>query len=362
MPSRRERLFAVLDEIGAQAFVSGKRPNQLYLLDHPDPSTVISRDNCRAVLFAPDRTVVFPGVWISNACRDLLANCEVVPNELGDPSPDEQLVARLKKEQYRKIVLDQASGELEQLLGREVPGSEVVVDDIATVLRRTKDERDLQGMREAARIADLGMTTAFQAIGPGITCLEVIAEGVAAMLRAGAEDADMKPAAGEGTFYLDSAEDPRRVIREGDMIFIDMSIHVHGYLGDMTRASIVGEGTKEQRELLETVQQAYRLATQAMVPGASGGAIYQKVVDHYAGKGWEKYYVHHLSHGLGLGGDRPRIGRGVDETLQVGDVLSCEPGLYIPGIGGARVENMLYVTEEGVEELTRCPLEPPMGF
>ena len=70
----------------------------------------------------------------------------------------------------------------------------------------------------------------------------------------------------------------------------------------------------------------------------------------------------HLSHGLGLGGDLPRIARGVDDALRLGDALSCEPGLYIPGIGGARVENMLYIGDGGVETLTRCPLEMPMGF
>ena len=80
MPSRSERLFAALAARGADAFVSANRPNQLYLLDHPDPSAVISRPNCAAIIFAPSQTVVFPGVWISNACRDLLTDCEVVPN------------------------------------------------------------------------------------------------------------------------------------------------------------------------------------------------------------------------------------------------------------------------------------------
>jgi len=362
MASRRERLFAAVDKLQGRAFVCGKRPNQLYLLDHPDPSTVISRGNCHAIVFTPDQTVVFPGVWISNACRDLLENCEVVTNELGDPSPDEQLVARLKKEGYGKIVCDQMSGGLAAMLAEEVPGMEVVVDDLVTLLRRTKDEGDIAGMREAARVADLGMETAFATIKPGVTCGAAIAEGTAAMLRAGAEQVSMAPASGVGTCYLDSAEDPRRVIREGDMVFIDMGIYVHGYLGDMTRANIVGEGTAGQRELLETVQGAYALATGMMKPGAPTAPIYQAVVDHYASKGWEKYYVHHLSHGLGLGGDLPRIARGVEDVLQVGDALSCEPGLYIPGIGGARVENMIYINESGAESLTKCALEPAMGL
>ncbi|MEW6754045.1 MAG: Xaa-Pro peptidase family protein [Candidatus Latescibacterota bacterium] len=361
MTTRKQRLWAALDEIGASAFVACRWPNQLYLLDHPDPSSVISRGNCHAILFAPQQTVVFPGVWISNACRDLLGGCEVVTNDLGDPAPEQQLALRLQREGYRKVVCDQAGGALAALLAQTAAGLEVVADDVVTRLRRTKDDRDLAAMREAARVADLGMVAAFRAIRPGVRCADVIAEGVATMLRAGAEYADMRPASGEGTCYLDSAEDPRRVIRAGDMVFLDMIIHVHGYLGDMTRAGIVGEGTRQQRELLSTVQQAYALATGMMRPGAKAAGIYQAVVDHYAAGGLERYWVHHLSHGLGLGGDLPRIAHGSEDVLQAGDALSCEPGLYVPGVGGARVENMLHITPAGVEELTRCPLEPPMG-
>ncbi len=354
MPSRRERLFEALDRAGAQGFIAHHRPNQLYLLDHPDPSTVISRANCHAILFTRERTVVVPGVWISNACRDLLPGCEVIPNDLGDPPPDEQLKALLQKVGCKKVVSDR--------LNPQVPGTQVMVEDIGAILRRRKDERDLAGMREAARVADLGMATAFKAIRPGVTALDAIAEGTAAMLRAGAESVSMAPAVGIGTYYLDSGEDPRRVIEEGDMVFIDMGIYVHGYLGDMTRAGIVGQGTAQQRELLQTVQQAYKLASQAMVPGAESRKIYQSVVDHYAKKGWARYFVHHISHGLGLGGDLPAINRQSTDVLQAGDALSCEPGVYVPGVGGARVENMIYVSEKGPEELTKCPLEPQMGF
>lgn len=354
MHSRRQRLAAVLDRAGAQAFLVHQRANQLYFLDHPDPSTVISRGSCHAILFSADHTVVFPGVWFSYACRDLLTNCEVVTCELGDPSPAEQLDAYLKKTGLKKVLSDQ--------LDPQISGTEVVVDDVGAVLRRTKDERDLARIREAARIADLGMSTAFRAVRPGLTTLEVTAEGTAAMLRAGAEYAVMNPAVGIGTYYLDSGEDPRRVIREGDMLFIDMAAYVHGYLGDMTRAVIVGEGTPAQRELLATVHHAYHTASQAMVPGAEGRRIYQSVVDIYAAKGWAKYFVHHLSHGLGLGSDRPGINRDSGDVLQAGDALSCEPGVYVPGLGGARVENMIYVSEKGPEELTKCPIVPELGF
>lgn len=99
-----------------------------------------------------------------------------------------------------------------------------------------------------------------------------------------------------------------------------------------------------------------------MYPGADGADIYRRVVACFAEQGWETYYVHHLSHGLGLGGDAPRIGREIADVLQVGDALSCEPGVYVPGLGGARVENMIYVGPDGPEALTKCPLDLPMDL
>jgi len=361
MTTRRERVLARLDQLNADALVLAKRPNQLYLLDHPDPSTVISRANCAFALFTASDTTVFPGVWISNACRDLLTGCEVVTNDLGDPPPEAQLVERLKAMSPGRVVFDQLSPAVLDLLARDTASTDALEDDVVTEVRRTKDARDLAGMREAARVADLGMQTAFRMVRPGVTCGEVIAAGTAAMLRDGAESAAMAPASGVGTQYLDSAEDPRRVIGEDEMIFIDMGIHVHGYLGDMTRAAIVGEGTPQQRDLLQVVQAAYRLASQAMVPGADTADIYRSVVEHYRVRGWDRYFVHHISHGLGLGGDGPRCARGASDILQVGDALSCEPGCYVPGIGGARVESMIHVGEAGPEELTTTPIDPELG-
>lgn len=358
--TRSERLALALQERAADVFITSSRPNQLYFLNHPEPSSVISRANCRAIVFGCEVPVVFPGVWISNACRDLLTSCEVVENALGDPPPEAQLLSYLQRAGWKRIVVDQ-QGLADSLQGH-LGATEILVEDVGALLRRTKDAVDLAGMREAARIADLGMTAAFAAIRPGLNCLDVIAEGEYAMLKAGAEDAHMAPAVGEGTFYLDSAENPRRTIRQGDMIFIDMAIHVRGYLGDMTRAGIVGEGTAEQRTLLETVQRAYRTGAEAMYPGADGADIYRRVVACFAEQGWETYYVHHLSHGLGLGGDAPRIGREIADVLQVGDALSCEPGIYVPGLGGARVENMIYVGPDGPEALTKCPLDLPMDL
>jgi Xaa-Pro aminopeptidase len=156
--------------------------------------------------------------------------------------------------------------------------------------------------------------------------------------------------------YLDSGSDPRRAIQQGEMVFIDMGLHLQDYLGDQTRAAILGGGTRAQRDLLATIKASYLELEAAIKPGASAKEIYAIALKNLERKGWRKFFVHHISHGLGLGNDLPRIDSTSDDVIQVGDTLSCEPGVYVPGIGGARIENMLYVTENGAEPLTKSPI------
>ena len=81
-------------------------------------------------------------------------------------------------------------------------------------------------------------------------------------------------------------------------------------------------------------------------------------MDIVAEKGWRKYFVHHLSHGLGLGDDLPQITAESEDVLEAGDMMSCEPGVYIPQVGGARIENMVHLTERGPESLTHFTMDP----
>jgi Xaa-Pro aminopeptidase len=357
---RKQRLRGLLDSCESDIFVTTQRPNQLYLLDHPNPTKIISRPNCFAIIFGLDKDVVFPGFWISNACRDLLNRCNVIENRMGDRSPNKQLIDFLGSYNHKKIVVDEPS--LGEEIKEAIPNFKVIVKDIGGLLRRKKDEKDLVGLREAARVADLGITSAFAAIKPGVSCADIAAEGEYVMRKAGAEDVSMAPAVGQGTYYLDSAEDVFRTVREGDMVFIDLAIRVKGYLGDITRAGIVGRGTVEQRLLLDTVRRAYAIGYSHMSSGSNGDSIYKEVAQCFAQHGWEDYFLHHLSHGLGLGGDRPKISRGGSDILEVGDTLSCEPGIYIPGLGGARIENMIHIGDQVTEELTQSSLDLPMGF
>jgi Xaa-Pro aminopeptidase len=363
MADRLTRLATALSDAGHDAYVASQRANQLYWTESAEP--VSDLPNAAFMLLAQDAKVIFPGPAFYYACVDHLPNYEIAPTEVGAPSAQAQLIDQIARRGYRRLVLDSMGRETEENLRNALPNVELVFDSKwGSALRRTKEVAEIEIMREAARISDLGMVAAFAAARPGVSGRAVAAASAAAMLEAGAEEASLQVAVGLATAYQGTGDwvyDPRRVIQSGDMLLVDMAIRYHGYLGDQTRTAIVGEGSAAQRELITTVQEAYRATVAAMRPGASSPDLYRITTDLMERKGWRKYFPHHISHGLGLGGDLPRVAEGSEDILQVGDAFSCEPGVYIPGLGGARFENMLLLTENGIEELTKSPVDPVTG-
>jgi Xaa-Pro aminopeptidase len=360
MTSRLTRLTTALTDAGYDAYIATQRANQLYWTDSTEP--VSDLPNAAYMLLAADAQVLFPGPAFYYACVEHLPNYEIAPTEVGAPSAQAQLTEQIARRGYRRVVLDTMGCDAQEKLRSELPNVELVFDGTwGPKLRRTKDAAEIEIMREAARISDIGMIAAFDAARPGASGRDVAAASAAAMLQEGAEEASLQVAVGLATAYQGTGDwvyDPRRVIQSGDMLLVDMAIRYQGYLGDQTRTGIVGKGSDTQRELIATVQEAYRKTVAAMRPGASSPDLYRITTDLMESKGWRKYFPHHISHGLGLGGDLPRVAEGSDDVLQVGDAFSCEPGVYIPGIGGARFENMLLLTEQGIEELTKSPVDP----
>ena len=364
MSARLLRLTGALEAAEADAFVASQRPNQLYFVTAAEP--VSDLPPVAYVLLAPPDLVIVPGAPFYYACRDHLPGVELAHTEVGGLDTTAALAAEIQRRGYRHVVMDAMSRETEADLRQSLPGVKITLDPtFGPRLRRPKEPGELETIRAAAAIADLGMVAAFRAArepaGRGVSGRDIAAEAAATMLRAGAEEASLQVAVGPATAYMGTGDwvyAPRRLLQPGDLLLVDMAIKLHGYLGDQTRTAIIGEGTAEQTELIRTVQAAYRATVAAMRPGATSAELYAITTDLLEPRGWRKYFPHHISHGLGLGGDLPRISATSDDVLQVGDTLSCEPGVYIPGLGGARFENMLYLGPDGVEELTQSPVDP----
>jgi Xaa-Pro aminopeptidase len=183
-----------------------------------------------------------------------------------------------------------------------------------------------------------------------------------ACLRAGAVSGHTIAAGG------DQACDPHcsgsGVLRANELIIIDVFPRVvaTGYHGDMTRTFLKGKASEEQKRLVATVRAAQQKALESIRAGVTGDSIHQKVVDHFEEHGYRTDraakqpfgFFHGTGHGLGLEvHESPRLSAG-GPKLRAGQVVTVEPGLYYPGLGAVRIEDVVRVTKEGSEMLSNC--------
>ena len=151
-------------------------------------------------------------------------------------------------------------------------------------------------------------------------------------------------------------------LREGASIILDIfpQDEETGYTADMSRTVVKGEPSAELDEMFEAVRGAQSLAATLVRPGATGAEVHGKVVDYFKERGFEsntRGFIHNLGHGVGLDvHELPVLGPGGGE-LAAGNVITLEPGLYYPGKGGIRLEDMGVVTSEGFRDLTTMPRE-----
>jgi Xaa-Pro aminopeptidase len=141
----------------------------------------------------------------------------------------------------------------------------------------------------------------------------------------------------------------------GELGFFDLGFSYRGYKGDLSRAFALGEPSPAARRLVETVDHVQRMAVGLVRPGARCRDLFEAVERAFAEAGYPGNPPHHLGHGLGLGGDRPLLVPTSDDALAEGDVVTIEPGVYVPGVGGARIEDALIVRADGAEALSTAP-------
>lgn len=147
-----------------------------------------------------------------------------------------------------------------------------------------------------------------------------------------------------------------RRIGSGDLILIDFSLVINGWYSDMTRMYAIGEPLPEARHICEVTAQAHRQAARLLRPGVTGAELYQaamRVIDAY---GYKAYFPHALGHGIGHEmHEAPSLCADNREPIPMGTVFSIEPGIYLPGRFGARLENLYYLDEKGAVCLNNTP-------
>lgn len=229
--------------------------------------------------------------------------------------------------------------------------------DLLTALRRVKDAEELSAMEDAQRIAERALEEILHEIRPGVTEKEIAARLQYLMLHYGASDMSFDPIVVSGpNGSLPHGVPSEKTIQSGEFVTMDFGCIYRGYCSDMTRTVAVGSVTDEMRTVYETVLQAQKAGIAAAHAGITGhdldGAA--RAVIEQAGYG--DYFGHSFGHGVGVEiHEAPNASPLNEQPLPAGAVVSAEPGIYLPGKLGVRIEDVIILEEGGCRDLTRAP-------
>ena len=234
------------------------------------------------------------------------------------------------------------------------------IDADLAVLRQVKDAREITAVRRAAEIAIAAVRAGCAAVAAGVSEADVAACCQEVLLRAHTTSPFGVQVASGPRSADPHAQTSLRRLEAGDLVWIDLGAAVDGYCADITRTLAVGEAPPELRRALTVVAEAQRRAIASAAAGVAAEAVDAAARTHIASAGFGAAFTHRTGHGLGLAiHEAPFIVDGNAEPLQLGMVFTVEPGVYLPGLGGVRLEDDVLVTDGGVEVLTRAAGEEP---
>lgn len=248
-----------------------------------------------------------------------------------------------------------------RLVQRFVPAAEVVDGGpVMSSLRVRKDAAEIAAMKQAISISERALTEVLAWLRPGMSEREIASRLMVRQIElGGAGELPFEPILLSGpNSALPHGTPGERKVQSGDVLLFDFGIRSGGYCSDITRTFFVGEASEEARGVYEAVRranEAARLAARPGLPCQELDRIARKVI---VDAGYGEYFTHRLGHGLGMDGhEHPYMVEGNEQLLEVGMTFTIEPGIYIPGLAGVRIEDDVVITETGAESLTTFPRE-----
>ncbi|AQS54640.1 M24 family metallopeptidase [Novibacillus thermophilus] len=248
----------------------------------------------------------------------------------------------------------------EQLAERFPQAAFTDVEAWITSQRMIKTADEIARVQRAVDVIEDVLRRGIEAFSPGMTELELTAELEYHMKVLGAERPAFSTTVLSGQrSSLPHGTPGERKIERGDFLLIDMGVFVDGYCSDITRTFVVGEGTEKQTDMYDTVLKANREAIAAVKSGTPIGNADRAARDYIAARGYGPFFTHRVGHGFGLEAhEAPSLHSDNDLVVTPGLLLTIEPGIYIPEIGGVRIEDDVYVGADGqVQVLTSYPKE-----
>ncbi len=267
-----------------------------------------------------------------------------------------KVAAQVKALEIKKLAFDVLTVENYRSLVKWLRGKTRLKLQNALVweLRKVKDSDELMFMQKAGELTCEGMKAAYETLKPGLKEYEVAAEIEYAMRRKGSWGTAFETIVASGArSAFPHGSCTEREIRDGDLVVVDIGAAYQHYRSDMTRTFVAGKPSEKQRRLYEIVKKAQEKAVQAVKPRAEAKTIDAEARNVIEEVGYGECFVHGLGHGVGLEiHEPPTLSPHSKEKLATGNVVTIEPGIYIVGFGGIRIEDTVLVKEHGAEKFT----------
>jgi Xaa-Pro aminopeptidase len=340
---RRAALAGRFDELGIDAFFVSRLQNVRYVTGFTGSNGQVLVGRAGAVFFTDGRYTEQSRREVPDVERltcpdgyrtDLARRCDGI--------------ARLGFESHAVSVADH------DRLGDALESVELVPTEGAVErLRETKDGEELELLRAAQRTTDAAFDRLLDVLAVGLTERSVAAELERLLREEGADEMAFDPIVAFGENAAEPHHAPgHRMLEEGDVIKLDLGAAVGGYHADMTRTVSFGSPPAELRKIHDVVRQAQEAGIDAVRAGVTGIAVDAAARSVIEDAGYGERFVHGLGHGVGLEiHEGPWLGRDKTNELPAGAVVTVEPGVYVPGLGGVRIEDMVEVTDQGARVL-----------
>jgi len=226
-------------------------------------------------------------------------------------------------------------------------------------LRMIKDLGEVEAIRRSCRLVSQNLEEIRSLVRPGMREIEIAALFEYSLKMNGADGPGFETIVASGPrSAMPHAHPSQREVKSGDFLKMDGGSQWHGYHSDMTRTWVLGSATPQQKQIFQVVLEAHDQAVSAVRPGMLAeelDGVTRRVIEE---AGYGAYFGHGTGHGVGLSvHEEPRIGKDSRTPLAEGMVFTIEPGIYLPGVGGVRIEDTVFLTEDGAEVLTTASRE-----